>query len=359
MLFSKNSLKSAKWYDNKLVIVFEKNLAKKQVKKFNFYHKKTKKYKYICDIEDGFIRRGHYTVKNRFVDKIIIGQNSAKKIRISFRNNKKLKFNYKIDKNKIIFDFKKVHKKIKFKKRNKPIISKVTTNNKNHRKIITIDPGHGGKDGGAVCRETKLVEKKIVFDIAKYTKLYLEKMGYKVYLTRTTDKFIRLRERTKMAKRNKSDIFISIHANSLPKIGKYQNVNGIETFFLSKTRSHRAKRIASKENFRDFKEMSKVGKNNYLSFLNQEKIFASNKLAIDVQSNVLRNLRKYYQNVGDGKVRKGPFWVLVGSQMPSILIEVGYVTGSIDGKRLHYINYKKRLAKGIAIGIKEYFRKNP
>jgi len=363
-LTAKNSLKSANWYKDQLIITFEKKLTKKSVKNFDFYHKGTKKYKYIYDIHDGFIRSGHYDVDNRFVDKIIIGQNSAEKIRISFRNDKELTFKYRIDKNKIIFDFKKARKEAKkqYKSGNRSVINQPPSPKKRlsrKQKIITIDPGHGGRDGGAVCKKSKTIEKDVVFDIAKYTKHYLESMGYKVYLTRDSDEFIRLKNRTGKANREKSDLFISIHANSLPKKGKYREVNGIETFFLSPARSERAKRVAAKENYRDFQQMSKIGKNNYLSFLNREKMIASHKFAIDVQTNILKNLRRYYKDVEDGGVREGPFWVLVGAQMPSILVEVGYVTGNSDGKRLRWKNYKKRLAKGIANGVKDYFKKNP
>jgi N-acetylmuramoyl-L-alanine amidase len=354
-LFSKNSIQSADWYENRLILTFEKSLSKKSVSNFDFYHKGTKKYKYIYDVKDGFIRSGHLKVDNRFVDNIIIGQNSAKKIRISFRNGNKLNFDYHIKDNQIIFDFKKAKQKAKKEYQSG---KRTYLKTKNRKRVITIDAGHGGRDGGAVCKKSKTIEKEVVLDIAKYTKKYLEDMGYTVYLTREKDEFIRLKNRTAKANKKKSDIFISIHANSLPKKGKYRVVNGIETFFLSPARSARAKRVAAKENYRDFQQMSKVGKNNYLEFLNDERRVASHKLAIDVQNNILGNLRKHYKNVKDGGVQKGPFWVLVGAMMPSILVEVGYVTGDLDGKRLRWKNYKKRLAKGIAIGVKDYFKKN-
>jgi N-acetylmuramoyl-L-alanine amidase len=93
-------------------------------------------------------------------------------------------------------------------------------------------------------------------------------------------------------------------------------------------------------------------------FLNNHKIVASNKLAIDLQQGVLAELRKYYKGVKDGGVREGPFWVLVGAQMPAVLIEVGFITHPIEAKRLVNKLYQKRFAKGIADGIERYFIKN-
>jgi len=96
-----------------------------------------------------------------------------------------------------------------------------------------------------------------------------------------------------------------------------------------------------------------------LKFLNKERIISSHKLAIDVQQNMLSSLRRKYNKIKDNGVRPGPFWVLVGTQMPSILIETGYLTHPLESKRLFNSNYQKILAKGIAKGVEEYFRKNP
>lgn len=133
---------------------------------------------------------------------------------------------------------------------------------------------------------------------------------------------------------------------------------GIETFFLSPARSERAKRIAAKENKSDIRKMNYSSKNSLLTILNQSKITASNKLAIDVQQNILYKLRKKYNKIVDGGVREGPFWVLVGAQMPAILVEVGYVSNPLESKRLFNTNYQKAMALGIANGVNSYFAKN-
>jgi len=369
LLFSSNFIKSANWSkDNRFIVTFEKRVEK--VNAWNFYHFQSKKHKYIYDIDNAVLKNGYIKIKqNRFIDKIVIGQYKADKLRISFRNSKKLKFDYKILKNQIIFNFSNKKKTVqKVQAKTKPISPnkkialykpKIKTSVKNRKsKIIVIDAGHGGKDGGAVCKKIQAVEKDIVLNLAKYTRNYLKKLGYTVHLTRDSDNFISLGDRTKFVNRKKADLFISIHANSLPKKGKFRKKNGIETYFLSPAKTERAKIVALKENYRDLNVMSKIGKNNYLSSVSREKIKQSHRFAIDIQDQVIKNLRKYYYHISNGGVKEAPFWVLVGAQMPAVLLEVGYVTGDRDGKRLLDRLYKKRLAKGISLGVEEYFKKN-
>ncbi len=185
----------------------------------------------------------------------------------------------------------------------------------------------------------------------------MKQRGYKVYITRTTDKFIKVRNRTVLANRKKADIFISIHANAAPK-SVSSHAKGIETYFLSPARSEKAKRVAALENKSDMEDMSFNSQNTLLTILNQNKITLSQKLGIDVQQHLLYSARKQYKDVVDGGVREGPFWVLVGAQMPSILIELGYITHKEEGRRLFEKRYQKQLAKGIADGIESFFYKN-
>ena len=190
--------------------------------------------------------------------------------------------------------------------------------------------------------------------IAKNVQSYLKKRGYKVYMTRGNDKFVKLSNRTKYANKKNADIFISIHANA----AKSKKANGIECYFLSKSRSSRASRVAAKENSADISAMNKYGKKSFLNFLNHHKILASNKLAIDLQRGMLGSLNKNYKNVRDGGVREGPFWVLVGAQMPAVLVEVGFISNTAEAKRLVNTKYQKRLSIGIADGIERYFANN-
>ena len=162
-----------------------------------------------------------------------------------------------------------------------------------------------------------------------------------------------------MANDKNADIFISIHANALDKKAKnYKLANGIETYFLSTARSERARKVAEIENKDDIEIMNHFSKLSFLNSLNSQRLLASNKLAIDVQSGMLINARKLYKTTVDGGVREGPFWVLAGALMPSILIEVGYMTNENDLKRLQSKEYQNALAKGIADGIDGYFLKN-
>jgi N-acetylmuramoyl-L-alanine amidase len=220
-------------------------------------------------------------------------------------------------------------------------------------KTIVIDAGHGGKDPGAIgYRHYR--EKVIVLQVARKIKKILRARGYRVYMTRDNDKFIKLSHRTQYANKKKADIFISIHANSVRK----NNVHGLESYFLSPSRSSRAEKIAAIENSADISEMSRYGKESFLSVLNHYKILASNKLAIDLQRGMLGALNKKYKNVKDGGVREGPFWVLVGAQMPAVLIEVGFITNPMEARRLVNTKYQTTLAIGIANGIQRYFAKN-
>ncbi len=223
----------------------------------------------------------------------------------------------------------------------------------NASKVIVIDPGHGGKDTGAIGYKRKR-EKDIVLSLAKKVYKELKKKGFKVYLTRRGDYFVTLRSRTRMANRVKANLFLSIHANAAPNKRKYLSMKGVETFFLSPARSNRAKRIAALENRVDMKNLSYYSKNVFLNFINREKTILSNKLAIDVHRSLLTHLRKKY-SVKDGGVRPGPFWVLVGAQMPSILVEVGYITNPTEAMRLSNPLYQRYIAKGIAEGIEDYF----
>ncbi len=222
-------------------------------------------------------------------------------------------------------------------------------------KTIVIDPGHGGKDSGAVGYK-KHLEKKAVLKVAKLLKRMLVDKGYRVYMTRDGDNFIDLKSRTHMATKYNADLFISIHANAAPK-GKRLSLKGIETFFLSTARTQRAKRVAAKENAAA-SSLDKKSKDAVLDFLNKTKIIQSNKLAIDIQSSMLEATRKKFRSVVDGGVREAPFWVLVGAQMPAVLIELGYITNPMEGDRLYNPFYQKTLAKGIFNGINNYFAKN-
>lgn len=233
----------------------------------------------------------------------------------------------------------------------KTAATKKTTSAKG--KVVVLDAGHGGDDPGAINGSLK--EKNIVLSIAQKAGKELQGRGYKVYYTRSKDKFINLRDRTKYANDKAADLFISIHANAAPSKTKAATMRGIETFFLSPARSERSKNAAALENKSDIEEMNYFSKQTFLNFLNREKIIASNKLAIDVQREVLARAKSVSSKASDGGVREAPFWVLVGALMPAVLLEVGYITHPSEGDLINNSKYQDALAKGLADGIDVYF----
>ncbi|GAA8108383.1 N-acetylmuramoyl-L-alanine amidase [Helicobacter pylori] len=231
----------------------------------------------------------------------------------------------------------------------------IKTKRKKHKKIV-LDAGHGGKDCGAMSANL-VCEKDIVLEVVKFLHKELKKRGYSVLLTRDKDIYIDLVGRTELANRKSADLFISVHANSIPKRST-SNAHGIETYFLSTARSERARKVAEQENKDDVNLMDYFSKSLFLNSLNTQRLIVSNKLAIDVQYGMLQSIRKNYPDVVDGGVREGPFWVLAGALMPSILIEIGYNSHAIESKRIQSKPYQKILAKGIADGIDSFFSKN-
>ena len=222
-------------------------------------------------------------------------------------------------------------------------------------KKIVIDAGHGGKDCGTKSVEG-ICEKVIVLEVAKLLTQELKNRGYIVYMTRNSDVYIDLRKRTEFANGKNADLFVSIHANSMPKDSP-KTPSGVETYFLSPARSERAEQVAKAENQGDIETMSHFATKSFLNTISSFHLVASHKLAIEIQSGIL-NIVKQTHNTHDGAVREGPFWVLAGALMPSVLIEIGYASHKDEGKLIAKKEYQKLLALGIADGIDGYFLRN-
>ncbi len=219
--------------------------------------------------------------------------------------------------------------------------------------LIVIDAGHGGHDTGASC--AGLCEKDVVLEIAKKTAKAFKKMGYRVHLTRGDDRFIKLSGRTKIADRKDAKVFISIHANAIANKKRFNIVEGIETYYLQKTRDARSQRIAVKENAAVLQGTDGLSKHVIIdSVLTGPKIIESNKLAIDVQNNIMKSVRKAYPHAKNGRAKPAPFYVLVGASRPSILVEVGYMTNDKERAKLFTPDYQERIAKGIVAGTTRY-----
>ena len=323
-------------------------LSSKMRVKFLTLHSHNRYYK-IFDIEHSKINRS-FTKKigeNLFLK---VAQNTKTKVRVVvYKKNKKFKIRYSTKNGYLTVTFLNQKPLTKYFKPKKIEYKAIKTS----KRVIVIDPGHGGKDPGGIGWH-RIKEKNIVLPIGKYLRDVLRKKGYKVYLTRDRDKFITLRNRTKFANRKKADLFISIHCNIAPK---HPEVYGIETYFLSPARSKRAERVAKLENSA-IGNLKTSTQKIVLNFLNKTKIIQSQKMAIDIQKNLIYGFRKHYKNIKDGGVRPAPFWVLVGTQMPAILIETGFISNKMEAKRLSNKIYQKRYAQYIANGIESYFLKN-
>ena len=214
-------------------------------------------------------------------------------------------------------------------------------------KRVVLDPGHGGKDPGAVWKGLK--EKDLTLDIAQRTaKKLREKLGCEVLLTRNRDKFLPLEDRTAFANTHDADLFVSLHVNAAP--GK--SLNGLETYFLNLASDEQSMRVAARENATTERSISDLQVILNDLMLNS-KINESNRMARVVHKNALVKLRKHYK-VRDLGVRQAPFYVLIGARMPSVLIETGFITNPTEHKRLASKAYKERMAEGIADGIVAY-----
>jgi len=220
-------------------------------------------------------------------------------------------------------------------------------------RTVVIDAGHGGHDPGAIGH-TGLKEKDVTLKIAKTLKAKLDKDGKKfgitkVHLTRGTDKFIPLEERTGIAKKLGADLFISIHANA----ARNKNAYGTETYILSFTNDQRSLAVAARENATT--RISRSDMDNVLKkYLLSAKINESEKLASYVQGSVITNLSRKYKPVKNKGVKKAPFIVLLGADIPSILVETSFITNPTEEKRLKSNGYIDDLADGIFTGIKRY-----
>ncbi|HID96966.1 MAG TPA: N-acetylmuramoyl-L-alanine amidase [Thermodesulfobacteriaceae bacterium] len=214
---------------------------------------------------------------------------------------------------------------------------------------IVIDAGHGGKDPGAVG-PSGLKEKDVVLKIAKKVATKLKKeLNCQVILTRRKDRFLPLEQRTAIANAKKADLFISIHANASPN----RRARGIETYFLNFAVDREAMRVAALENATSTKRMGDL-RNILNNIMKNTKVNESSRLAGSIQKQLVGNLRKKYSRIKDLGVRQAPFFVLIGARMPSVLVEVSFISNKAEEKRLKNNSYLDRIAEGIVDGISTY-----
>ena len=332
-------LKSIIVAEDRLILNFDKKIIAKDFNSFQLKNKKS--FREVFDIRAILPFKPKVKTPKALND-LRVAQFDKRTLRVVLQRESILKSNVVFSGTKIeIFYNSKIKKDVK-----KPI--KLASRNR----IIVIDPGHGGRDPGAVAGKGKY-EKHAALAISLKAGRILQNRGHRVYYTRTTDKFIKLRDRTRFANKKEADLFLSIHTNA----AESSSLQGVETYFLSPARSERSKRVAALENKADIEDMEYFSKQTFLNIFNRAKIVSSNKLAIDIQQGMINRLKGHYK-VRDGGVREAPFWVLVGAQMPAVLIEVGYISNPIEKKRIFSAHYQNLIAKGIADGVNSYFIKN-
>jgi N-acetylmuramoyl-L-alanine amidase len=217
---------------------------------------------------------------------------------------------------------------------------------------IVIDAGHGGHDTGTIG-PTGLMEKDLCLDVAlRLGKIIQQKLpGADIVFTRSDDTFIPLEDRTRIANEAKADLFISIHANSSPDHG----ARGIETYYLNMKGSPEAMAVAARENavsqegIHDLEEVVK-------KIARTEKIDESREFAEDVQDSLSKRVQKAAKPVKNRGVRKAPFVVLIGADMPSILTEISFLSNPADEQLLKKPEYRQRVAEGLYQGVSDYLQ---
>ena len=221
---------------------------------------------------------------------------------------------------------------------------------------MVIDPGHGGKDPGAVSHDRKVAEKDVALELSKLIKKNLAKLSpnIKVFLTRDDDTFLSLKERAKIANSREADVFISVHCNG----SDFKSASGPEIFYLSKSSSRGAMRAAARENGVSLSKMTDL-EATLIDLLTTSKNSESIKLAQVVHSSLIATDANTGLTFRDRGVKQAPFYVLIGATMPAILVECGFVNNlaqqSVDSRE----NFIKSVALKLASGTLEYLSKLP
>jgi len=372
ILSANNLLKDVKVENNTIKLTFKNPLKRKDFVASAI--KGTKLTKYVFDFKKCYLSKKVKDIKHlRYpIKSIRVAQYKPEITRLVIDSAKPYTFKYHQHKKPIFYidlpnvKLSKKHKKESVKNlfsnvhinRKKPKVEVIPTSysaNLKKRYTVVLDPGHGGHDPGTTWHGYK--EKVLVMQITKRVYRRLKSLGFNVRLTRYRDKFIKLSHRTRKANKLNADLFVSIHANSVKNKARARIARGIETYFLQTTRNARAKRVAAKENAEILKGKDSATKRTLLNAVfTGPKIALSNRLAIDVQSRMLSNLRAKYKGIKDNGVRGAPFYVLVGAEMPSVLIEVGYLSNPKERARLFNPHYQELQAKGIVEGIVRYLK---
>jgi len=213
---------------------------------------------------------------------------------------------------------------------------------------IVIDAGHGGHDPGA--QANGINESELVLDVSlRLEKLLAQRPGFDVVLTRKTDEFIPLEERTAIANREGADLFLSIHANA----SKQPIAHGIETYILNFATTPAAEAVAARENATSAQTMGTLPAILKAIALNN-KLAESRELATILQTSMIRKLRVQNKTLKDLGVKQAPFVVLIGAQMPSVLAEISFVTNKPEASLLKQAAYRQQIAEALCDAIVKY-----
>lgn len=219
-------------------------------------------------------------------------------------------------------------------------------------RTIMIDPGHGGKDPGAIGRDG-LTEKEVVLDIGlRLRQLIRERMGKTVIMTREDDTFIALDDRTLIANSKNADLFISIHANAHPQ----RSIRGVEIYHLGRSSDRRAMAVAARENNISLRSLGRLDRSvkAILFHLGREyNINQSQELAHHTRQSFKTTMNTRYDTVDLG-VKRAPFYVLLNSNMPSILAEVAFISNTVEERLLQQSRYRQTIAESLFQGISSY-----
>ena len=219
--------------------------------------------------------------------------------------------------------------------------------------VIVLDPGHGGKDPGAVSQDGLIKEKDLTLDIAMKLKAKIESAhpDHTVVLTRNKDMFLTLEDRTFVANSMKADLFLSVHCNS----DADPDAEGIETYFLSRSDSRKALLAAVRENEMPLAEMTEF-ENALIDLMATSKTTESVKLAATVHDQVIRKLGRTAGIGRDRGIKAAPLYVLLGAKMPAIMVECGFISNTSDKSKLTSPEYRDSIANGLAEGLITYLK---
>jgi len=348
-----NYLRKTSLTNNHLNLVFKYNLGK--VKHFTIV-KKSGVVKHIYDIRNVALPRtqtiSHYQAKG--IKAFRIAQYSKKIVRVVIETKVKMRGKFKIKGKKLVLflpslsEVKKGKRSVKHSRITKISLKNYRYNPARRYKTIILDAGHGGRDIGASSKWVR--EKDLTLEMTLKLRDILTKMGYRVLMTRTSDRFMNLKQRTDYVFYRKGSIFISIHANAAPKKRtRGVRYEGVEVFYLGLKDSNRVRNKRAV-----YRGHIVYSRKDYRKMVSSWKYTQSKKLANSVRHNILSHVSRYYKIYDKGTKRRD-FWVLLATTMPSILVETGYLSSEREVKKLKNPNYQIRLMEGVAKGINSYY----